>query len=152
MGGSGISWTICKSFAPRSKQITTPVPHHSVFTGRMPFLPPNQQRQSTEGTNRYIYYLHNKTFRINHPDLLNSILFCGAFFTHCRHQQVSRANGSLTNTPLALLCMAEIHTTYTTRHHSNSQFQGEPGSAGCLSFTVAKLCILFERPKCLIAF
>jgi len=33
-------------------QITTPVPHHSVFSffkGRMPFLPPNQQRQSTEG-------------------------------------------------------------------------------------------------------
>jgi len=25
------------------------VPHHSVFKGRMPFLPPNQQRQSTEG-------------------------------------------------------------------------------------------------------
>jgi len=23
--------------------------HHSVFTGRMPFLKPNQQRQSTEG-------------------------------------------------------------------------------------------------------
>jgi len=27
-----------------------PVPHHSVFTGWMPFLPPNQQRQSTETT------------------------------------------------------------------------------------------------------
>jgi len=39
---------MCKS-TPRSRQITTPVPHHSVFTGRMPFLPPNQQRQSTEG-------------------------------------------------------------------------------------------------------
>jgi len=26
-----------------------PVPHHSVFTGRMPFLLPNKQRQSTEG-------------------------------------------------------------------------------------------------------
>ena len=26
----GISWTICKS-APRSRQITMPVPHHSVF-------------------------------------------------------------------------------------------------------------------------
>jgi len=25
------------------------VPHHSVFTDRMPFLPPNQQHQSTEG-------------------------------------------------------------------------------------------------------
>jgi len=39
---------VCKS-APRSRQITTPAPHHSVFTGQMPFLPPNQQRQSTEG-------------------------------------------------------------------------------------------------------
>jgi len=46
VSGSGIS---CKS-APRSRQITTPASHHSVFTGRMPFLPPNQQRQSTEGT------------------------------------------------------------------------------------------------------
>jgi len=29
--GSGISWTICKSYAPHSRQITTPVPHHSQF-------------------------------------------------------------------------------------------------------------------------
>jgi len=36
MGGSGISWTICKSSAPRSRQITTPLPHHSVFTGQIP--------------------------------------------------------------------------------------------------------------------
>jgi len=50
VSGSGISWAICKS-ASRSRQITTPAPHHSsFFTGRMPFLPPNQQRQSTEGT------------------------------------------------------------------------------------------------------
>jgi len=48
VSGSGISWAMCKS-APRSRQITTPVPHRSVFAGRMPFLPPNQQRQSTEG-------------------------------------------------------------------------------------------------------
>jgi len=39
--------------------------HHSVFTGWMPFLPPNQQRQSTEGIskvthhtlNAWLYYL-----------------------------------------------------------------------------------------------
>jgi len=49
VSGSGISWAICKS-APRSRQATTPTPHHSFLTGRMPFLPPNQQRQSTEGT------------------------------------------------------------------------------------------------------
>jgi len=30
VSGSGISWVICKS-APRSKQITTPARHHSVF-------------------------------------------------------------------------------------------------------------------------
>ena len=30
VSGSGISWAICKS-APRSRQITTRVPHHSVF-------------------------------------------------------------------------------------------------------------------------
>jgi len=38
----------CKS-APRSRQ---PCQHLTTqfFTGRMPFLPPNQQRQSTEGT------------------------------------------------------------------------------------------------------
>jgi len=34
-----------------SRQITMPVPHYPVFTGRMPFLPPYQQRQSTEGKN-----------------------------------------------------------------------------------------------------
>ena len=45
---SGISWAICKS-APSSRQTTAPAPHHSVFKGQMPFLSPNQQRQSTEG-------------------------------------------------------------------------------------------------------
>jgi len=50
MGGNGISWTICKSYALHSRQITMPVAtHHSVFTGWMPLLPPNQQRKSTEG-------------------------------------------------------------------------------------------------------
>ena len=39
-GGIGISWTICKSFAPHSRQITTAVRHHSVFTGRMPSCHP----------------------------------------------------------------------------------------------------------------
>ena len=47
------SWAICKS-APCSRQITTPAPHHSVFTGLMPFLPPSQQRQSTEGKSKFL--------------------------------------------------------------------------------------------------
>ena len=47
---SGFSWTICKQSAPRSRQITTPTRHHSIFTGGMLFLTPNQQSRSTEGT------------------------------------------------------------------------------------------------------
>ena len=49
VSGSGISWAICKS-APRSRQIIKPHQHTitQFFTGRMPFLSPNQQRQSTE--------------------------------------------------------------------------------------------------------
>ena len=43
LGCSGISWTICKQSAPRSRQTTT---HHSDFTGRMHFLAPNQQCHS----------------------------------------------------------------------------------------------------------
>ena len=42
-GGTGISWTICKSL-----QITIPAPHHLIFTGQMLFLTPSQQCQSTE--------------------------------------------------------------------------------------------------------
>jgi len=48
-GCSGISWTICKQSAPHNRQITTLTPHRSIFTGRMLFLTPNQQCQSTEG-------------------------------------------------------------------------------------------------------
>ena len=48
VSGSGISWAICKS-APCSRLTTAPAPHHWVFTGRMPFLPPIQQHHSTEG-------------------------------------------------------------------------------------------------------
>jgi len=47
VSGSGISWAMCNS-APHPRQITMPASHQSVFTARMPFLPPNQQHQSTE--------------------------------------------------------------------------------------------------------
>jgi len=47
--GSGISWTIGKQSAPRCRQLTTPTPHRSIFTGRVLFLTPNQQCHSTGG-------------------------------------------------------------------------------------------------------
>ena len=48
--GSGISWTIWKQSAPHCRQITTLTPHQSMFTGRMRFLTPNQQYQSSDFT------------------------------------------------------------------------------------------------------
>ena len=67
VSGSGINWAICKS-ASRSRQITMPAPHHSVFTGQMPFLPPNQQRQRTEGIN------NTKQHKINTKNLKPSLV------------------------------------------------------------------------------
>jgi len=59
MSGSGISWAICKS-APRSRQITTPAPHHSVFY--MPdALPTAQQTMSAPSIYLlFIYFAQNK--------------------------------------------------------------------------------------------
>jgi len=50
LGCSGISWTICKQSASRSRQITTSTPHRSIFIGQLLFLMPNQQCESSEGT------------------------------------------------------------------------------------------------------
>ena len=58
VSGSGINWAICKS-APRSGQTITPAPPLCFFTGRMPFLPPNQQRLNTEGKSTH-YNTHTR--------------------------------------------------------------------------------------------
>jgi len=57
LGCSGISWTICKQSAHSCRQITTPTPHHWIFSGRMHSVMPNQQCQSTLicTTNVWIY-------------------------------------------------------------------------------------------------
>jgi len=51
MGWHCISCTICKSFAPRCRERHASTSPLSFFTGRMLFLPSNQQRQITEGSN-----------------------------------------------------------------------------------------------------
>ena len=64
VSGSGISWAICKS-APHPRQ-----PHQhpttQFFTGRMPFLPPNQQRQSTEGKTNSDIKCNEMTLKVSH--------------------------------------------------------------------------------------
>jgi len=52
---------VCTSLQTDNHTSTSPV---SFFTGRMPFLPPNQQRQSTEGT--YVVYDMGNFKNFNH--------------------------------------------------------------------------------------
>ena len=59
VSGSSISWTICKS-APRSRQITTPAPHHSVFyrPDALPAAQPTASkhwRQWVQSINQNVY-------------------------------------------------------------------------------------------------
>jgi len=44
---------VCTSLQTDNHTNTSPL---SFFTGRMPFLPPNQQRRSTEGINTCVGY------------------------------------------------------------------------------------------------
>jgi len=69
-----LSLAVCKS-APHPRQIATPGPHHSVFTGWMPFLLPNQWRQSIEGTE-----WHNEHHKSVHTSVTAQI---NAIKTHC---------------------------------------------------------------------
>ena len=80
MSGSGISWAICKS-APRSRQITTPAPHHSVFyrPDALPAAQPTaskhwRQKANKKPDNADITYTHiNRTF--SSQIIFNLILF-----------------------------------------------------------------------------
>ena len=112
VSGSGISWAICKS-APRSRQITMPAPQPlKFFTGQMPFLPCNQQRQSTEGTilSLTFVYLHvtissfaktAKTLRCNSQNSL------GCFITAFYH--LVRTNWATTLPHVTLLLQLTCH-------------------------------------------
>ena len=51
LGCSGISWTICNLHLAPDTQPHQHLITQKIFTGRMLFLTPDQQRQSTEGTN-----------------------------------------------------------------------------------------------------
>ena len=74
-GCSATGWTMSKQSAPRSGQITTPAPHHSMFTGRMLFLTPSQQCQSTESRDVWLlthcYLKLHRTRSIAYPAASN---------------------------------------------------------------------------------
>ena len=67
VSGSGSSWAICKS-APRSRQITTPAPQHSVFLqARCPSCCPTNSVKALKATDRYAvgYATNNNTVTLH---------------------------------------------------------------------------------------
>jgi len=76
VSGSGICWAICKS-APHPRKITMPASYHSVFAGRMPFLPPNQQCHSTESIS------YNQSANNNNINITYFTLYLGACLQCC---------------------------------------------------------------------
>ena len=59
VSGSGIRWATCKS-APRSRQITTPAPHHSVFlqSGCPSCRPTNNVKALKAKGHKSVYYYY----------------------------------------------------------------------------------------------
>jgi len=55
------------NLAPETRQITTLTPHHSIFTGRMLFLTPNGEYQSTE-VGLQVAYIQQLTMRSRSTD------------------------------------------------------------------------------------
>jgi len=73
VSGGGIIWAICKC-APRLRNITTPAPSTHFLTGWIPFLPPNQQHQSTEDINLWTNWCLTQTWGVlTHFDNLYTV-------------------------------------------------------------------------------
>ena len=97
VSGSGISWDICKS-ATRSRQITMPAPHHSVFfTGRVSFLPPKP------------------TASTNSVKELKAPITEGSIYTR-NTMQVIRQASQLTASVCSLECTFALRAQLTTLH------------------------------------
>ena len=126
MSGSGISSAICKS-APRSKQITIPAPTTLSFTGRMPFLPPNQQRQSTKG----IGYSDAK-FRSRLASMSHKWHFCRhdsqSILATQKHQTLQQSSATTYTLTQGGCCRRRLKQTSVSALRQYSWFKCSPRS------------------------
>jgi len=91
VSGSGISWAICKS-APRSRQITTPVPHHSVFY-RPDALPAAQPTASSTVCKNRAVKVEHICFYIASLKIIRH--YCCAVLVSCKRYLILIISGKL---------------------------------------------------------
>ena len=104
MSGSGICWAICKS-APRSRQITTPAPHRSVFY-RPDALPAAQPTESKD----WRQYLEKFRSRCNISGAIPDV-FLGRWHAGMQNGTAGWKNNSIT-------CLPVSNTHKVTAHWS----------------------------------
>jgi len=118
VSGSGISWAICMS-APRSRQITMPAPHHSVFY-RPDALPATQPtaskhwRQVRMHANNTMHY-QNSTQAIWHEDITQKLICRNNRSPSCRPitepQTYIALHLASIDTGKFFICYAYVHCT-----------------------------------------
>ena len=113
LSGSGIRWAVCKS-APRSRQITMPAPHHSVFH-RPDALPAAQPTASK-------HWRHENVLAM--VDFLEKLVFLYHLQNHCENNFCSwkpRARFTKYLTTILRLSYDNAKVTIDLRRTSNLQ-------------------------------
>ena len=112
VSGSGISWVICKS-APRSRQITMPAPHHSVFY-RPDALPAAQPTASKHWRH------HFKIFNNQHITEHQVIAVCNTFAITCRTNIKVAVNAGKVHLQFSITQRSNFQKPLTTQWIKNS--------------------------------
>jgi len=113
-GGSGISWTICKSLAPCCRQITTPSPHliTQFFTGCMLFLMPTNSVKALKAMAIRCWFTGLST----PASILKDVDITQQIVAICvRLQQGVKLNQQST-VKTARMCVCAYHCAYTIQH------------------------------------
>ena len=107
MSSSGISWPICKS-APRSRQITTPATHHSVFY--RPDALPAAQPTASKHWRQFMPIMSSVEKLIRNKDMTST---CNK---HLKKTDMLRHNKQNTLTSMLLICINFEHIIIPTAH------------------------------------
>ena len=106
---------VCTSLQTDNHASTPPL---SFFTGRMPFLPPNQQRQSTEGLELKCnsHYSHHALFAVASVNVKRQMWreYALKFHEYCHWQDRSLRLLNLSTRDVAFTCVTLVQLSYAS--------------------------------------